>query len=120
MDFPIRWREVLSSVQQAAFSLVFLPMRDEGSEDAVASESEYRIRSRREIDTSLTQLHKGGTSSLHNGSTSGNVSETSQWEKILWWHRLLAINSLKFMGTTRPLISGLQAGFTLRRHGEGI
>ena len=40
MDFPIRWQEVLSSVQQAAFSFVFLPMRDEGSPWQVSRSTE--------------------------------------------------------------------------------
>ena len=68
MDFQSGWREVLSPVYQASFSTVFLPMRDEGSEDAVASDSNYQLRSRGEVDSSVSRLYKGGSSSLRIGS----------------------------------------------------
>jgi len=40
-------------------------MRDEGSEDAVVSDSNYRLRSRGEIDSFTSWLYKGESSSLH-------------------------------------------------------
>ena len=39
-------------------------MRDEGSKDEVASDSDYWLHSRGEIDSSVSQLYKGGLISL--------------------------------------------------------
>ena len=47
-------------------------MRDEGSEDEVASDSNYRLRSRGEIDSSFSQLYKGGSRCIL-GLHPGNV-----------------------------------------------
>jgi len=56
-----------------SFSIVLLSMRDEGSEDAVASDSDYRLRSSGKIDSFVSWSYEGSPPRCILGLHPGNV-----------------------------------------------